>query len=221
MWGSFFSMIPPTIGGPLWHKPSGISSPPSTITAVGSCMGICGTRRPPGPHIVAQKAVLTQFGCPLTYYVDNHSIFRYVERRDSVWRKFETMEEQAVVQWKEVLRDLSIEVIYAMSPAAKGKVERPSNGCRITWSGPASGRESRASIKLGKCSTKNFISTTTNESTRLPEKSRSFVMKRLLRKTEACFGGLKSPGLIRPLMIFSVTDSKGRWTLIERSPGTL
>jgi hypothetical protein len=25
-------------------------------------------------HIVAQKAVLTQFGCPLTYYVDNHSI---------------------------------------------------------------------------------------------------------------------------------------------------
>ena len=27
-------------------------------------------------------------------------------------------------------------------------------------------------------------------------------MKRLLRKTEACFGGLKSPGLIRPLMIF-------------------
>ena len=43
-------------------------------------------------HIVAQKAVLMQFGCPLKYYVDNHSIFRYVERRDSVWRKFETME---------------------------------------------------------------------------------------------------------------------------------
>jgi hypothetical protein len=76
-------------------------------------------------HIVAQKAVLTQFGCPLTYYVDNHSIFRYVEKRDSVWRKFETTEEQALVQWKEVLKDLRIEVIYALSPAAKGKVERP------------------------------------------------------------------------------------------------
>ncbi len=25
-------------------------------------------------HILAQKAVLTQFGCPLTYYVDNHSL---------------------------------------------------------------------------------------------------------------------------------------------------
>ena len=61
----------------------------------------------------------------LKYYVDNHSIFRYVERRDSVWRKFETMKEQAVVQWKEVLNDLSIEVVYALSPVAKGKVERP------------------------------------------------------------------------------------------------
>ena len=76
-------------------------------------------------HIVAQKAVLTLFGCPLKYYVDNHSIFRYVEKRDSVWRKFETTEEQALVQWKEVLKDLSIEVVYALSPAAKGKVERP------------------------------------------------------------------------------------------------
>jgi len=48
-----------------------------------------------------------------------------VEKRDSVWRKFETTEEQAVVQWKEVLKDLNIKVIYALSPAAKGKMERP------------------------------------------------------------------------------------------------
>ena len=61
----------------------------------------------------------------MKYYVDNHSIFRYVEKRDSVWRKFDTTEEQALVQWKEVLKDLSIEVVYALSPAAKGKVERP------------------------------------------------------------------------------------------------
>jgi hypothetical protein len=52
-------------------------------------------------------------------------IIRFVERRDSVWRKFETIEEHAVVQWKEILKDLSIEVVYALSPAAKGKVERP------------------------------------------------------------------------------------------------
>ena len=29
------------------------------------------------------------------------------------------------MQWKEVLKDLNIKVIYALSPAAKGKVERP------------------------------------------------------------------------------------------------
>ena len=74
---------------------------------------------------MAQKAVLTRFGCPLKYYVDNHSIFRYVEKRDSVWKKFETTEEQALVQWKEVLKDLRVEVVYVLSPAAKGKGERP------------------------------------------------------------------------------------------------
>lgn len=34
-------------------------------------------------------------------------------------------EDDAIVQWKEVLDDLDVEVIYALSPAAKGKVERP------------------------------------------------------------------------------------------------
>ena len=34
-------------------------------------------------------------------------------------------EEEAIVQWKEVLKDLGIDVVYALSPAAKGKIERP------------------------------------------------------------------------------------------------
>jgi hypothetical protein len=76
-------------------------------------------------HIVAAKSVITQFGCPLKYYVDNHAIFRFVEKRDTVWQKAHTAEGDAVVQWKEVLKDLSIEVVYALSPSAKGKVERP------------------------------------------------------------------------------------------------
>lgn len=65
------------------------------------------------------------FGCPLKYYVDRHSIFKFVERRDTVWTKANIKEEDAIVQWKEVLKDLGIEVIYALSPAAKGKIERP------------------------------------------------------------------------------------------------
>lgn len=76
-------------------------------------------------HIVAVKTVVTRFGCPLAYYVDNHAIFRFIERRDSVWQKSHIKEEDAIVQWKEVLNDMGIQVIYATSPAAKGKVERP------------------------------------------------------------------------------------------------
>ena len=76
-------------------------------------------------HIVAVKTVVTRMGCPLKYYVDNHSIFRFIEQRDTVWQKAHAKEEDARVQWKEVLKDLGIEISYALSPAAKGKVERP------------------------------------------------------------------------------------------------
>jgi hypothetical protein len=76
-------------------------------------------------HIVAVKTVVTSVGCPLKYYVDNHSIFRFIEKRDTVWQKAHAKEEDASVQWKEVLKDLGIEIVYALSPAAKGKVERP------------------------------------------------------------------------------------------------
>lgn len=62
---------------------------------------------------------------PLSYYVDNHSIFRFIERRDSFRYKNQATEETAVVQWKEVMDQLQIEITYALSPAAKGKVERP------------------------------------------------------------------------------------------------
>lgn len=76
-------------------------------------------------HIEAVKSVVLQFGCPLRYYSDSHAIFRYVEKRDTIHRKFEKTQEEAFVQWKEVLKDLNIDVTYALSPQAKGKVERP------------------------------------------------------------------------------------------------
>lgn len=76
-------------------------------------------------HIAALQSVVTQFGCPLRYYVDNHSIFRFVERRDSFYQKTLKREEEAKVQWKMALEDLGIDVTYALSPAAKGKIERP------------------------------------------------------------------------------------------------
>ena len=76
-------------------------------------------------HIVAVKQVVMEFGCPLKYYPDNHAIFRYVEKRDSIHRKYDKTEEEAFVQWKGVLSDLRIDISYALSSPAKGKVERP------------------------------------------------------------------------------------------------
>lgn len=74
---------------------------------------------------MAAKAVVTGFGCPVKYYVDRHSIFRFNERQASIHRQALMTADEATVQWKEVLGDLGIEIIYALSPAAKGKVERP------------------------------------------------------------------------------------------------
>lgn len=76
-------------------------------------------------HISALESVVMRFGCALKYYVDQHSIFKYVARRDSIWRKQHIKEADAVVQWKEVIEDLNVDVVYALSPQAKGKIERP------------------------------------------------------------------------------------------------
>jgi len=38
-------------------------------------------------HIVALQDVFLTWGVPFSYYVDSHSIFRFVQGRDSFWRK--------------------------------------------------------------------------------------------------------------------------------------
>ena len=53
------------------------------------------------------------------------SIFRFVQGRDSLWRKHYKLTDEADPQWKQVLKDCDVKVIYALSPQAKGKVERP------------------------------------------------------------------------------------------------
>ncbi|MFH0774776.1 MAG: hypothetical protein V2A53_04685 [bacterium] len=35
-------------------------------------------------HILATQAVVLQYGLPFSYYVDSHSIFRFVQGRDSL-----------------------------------------------------------------------------------------------------------------------------------------
>jgi len=57
--------------------------------------------------------------------VDSHSIFRFIERRDSVWKKQCLKTDEADPQWKRVMNECRVKVTYALSPQAKGKIERP------------------------------------------------------------------------------------------------
>jgi hypothetical protein len=76
-------------------------------------------------HIQALESTFLRYGLPYSYYVDSHSIFRFVQGRDSVWRKHHLLTDDVDPQWKQVLDDCNVKLIYALSPQAKGKIERP------------------------------------------------------------------------------------------------
>ena len=75
-------------------------------------------------HIQALEAVSLKYGLAYCYYVDCHSTFRFVQGRDSLWGKHYILTDGADPQWKQVAEELGIDVTYALSPQAKGKVER-------------------------------------------------------------------------------------------------
>jgi len=76
-------------------------------------------------HIQALHSVVIKHGSPYSYYVDCHSIFRYVRGRDQRHHKFTKFTDDVDPQWKQVVIDCKIKPIYALSPQAKGKIERP------------------------------------------------------------------------------------------------
>ena len=76
-------------------------------------------------HIQAAQALMQTYGLPLQYYVDNLRVFRFVQGRDSNWRNHVLATDDVDPQWRQVLRLLGVEVIYALSAQAKGKIERP------------------------------------------------------------------------------------------------
>lgn len=76
-------------------------------------------------HIQALQSVVVKYGAPLAYYTDCHSIFRYVKGRDQRHMSFERFTDDVDPQWKMVIKDCNIKPIYALSPQAKGKIERP------------------------------------------------------------------------------------------------
>ena len=76
-------------------------------------------------HIQAAQDVLVKNGLPVRYYVDNLRVFRFIEERDSIYRNHILRTDDIDPQWRQVMRLLNIEVTYALSPQAKGKIERP------------------------------------------------------------------------------------------------
>jgi len=76
-------------------------------------------------HIQAAQRLMQTYGLPFRYYVDNLRVFRFVQGRDSVWRKQVLTTDDVAPQWRQVMALLKVEVTYALSPQAKGKVERP------------------------------------------------------------------------------------------------
>lgn len=76
-------------------------------------------------HIKALEIVWGQHGFPFQYYVDSHSIFRFVQRRDSIWKRHYLKTDEVDTQWKRIMNECSVKVMYALSPQAKGKIERP------------------------------------------------------------------------------------------------
>ena len=76
-------------------------------------------------HMQATKAVVETFGLPLRYYVDSLRVFRFVQGRDSFWRKHVLQTDDVVTQWGKMMHLLGVDVIFALSPQAKGKIERP------------------------------------------------------------------------------------------------
>jgi len=76
-------------------------------------------------HIKAAESMMLAYGIPLRYYVDSLRVFRFVQQRDSVWRKHVLQTDEADPQWRQVMNCLGVGVSYALSAQAKGKVERP------------------------------------------------------------------------------------------------
>ncbi|MET0501475.1 MAG: ISNCY family transposase, partial [Candidatus Binatia bacterium] len=73
-------------------------------------------------YLMCLRQILLEKGIPLALYMDRHGIFR---RNDDHWSLEEQLAgEQTPTQVGQALRELGIEAIFALSPQAKGRVER-------------------------------------------------------------------------------------------------
>lgn len=76
-------------------------------------------------HLLAVQEAVLRYGRPLAYYVDNHSIFRYVVHQ-SRHARYRLKEDEGEIQFRRALNSLDIGVVYTgkRQAQAKGKVEK-------------------------------------------------------------------------------------------------
>jgi transposase InsO family protein len=116
----------------LWdgspHRWFGDQQGPCNLTAViddatGALLhGVFTVEEDAQSYLVCLRQILLEKGIPLALYMDRHGIFR---RNDDHWSLQEQLAgEQTPTQVGQALRELGIEPIFALSPQAKGRVER-------------------------------------------------------------------------------------------------
>lgn len=76
-------------------------------------------------HIQAVESVVLNWGIGLSYYVDSHSIFRFVSHKDSIWHRQVKGTDDVLTQWQLVVYKCGMQVMHALKAQGKGKVERP------------------------------------------------------------------------------------------------
>ena len=67
-------------------------------------------------HVQAAQALIITYGLPLRYYVDSLRVFRFVQGRDSFWRKHVLETDEVVTQWGKMMHLLKVDVTFALSP---------------------------------------------------------------------------------------------------------
>ncbi|WP_323127804.1 ISNCY family transposase [Acinetobacter terrestris] len=66
-------------------------------------------------YMLSTRAYIEQYGKPLAFYSDKHSVFRVNQK---------SRQDSQITQFGRILNELNIDIIFANSPQTKGRVER-------------------------------------------------------------------------------------------------
>ena len=103
------------------HDPCNLTAVIDDATGTLFC-GVFTVQEDAQSYLICLKQILLDKGIPLALYMDRHGILR---RNDNHWSLEEQLAgEQTPTQVGQALRELGIEAIFALSPQAKGRVER-------------------------------------------------------------------------------------------------